>query len=238
MGNLPNPAYRWLLNGNLVGINSTYTTTTLNTSDTIVLNVIAVNVCGPDTAYDTLSVNVNPIIIPEASISTADDTICAGSFVTFNSMILNGGASPSYQWNINGNPVSGATNSTFTTGSLLAGDSVSLEVTSSEICADPQSVVAFANIYIDNCLGIYDPSGTTFSLHPNPATNELTILFSSPPHDQKDISIVDMMGQELFSAKLSDQDHLKIDVSGFARAVYFVKISEKNGEHLQRLVLN
>jgi hypothetical protein len=78
--------------------------------------------------------NVTPSITPLASITSTATTICAGVSVTFNSTTSGGGVTPSYQWNINGTPISGETNASFTSTTLNDGDVVTLTYTTSEVC--------------------------------------------------------------------------------------------------------
>jgi hypothetical protein len=77
-------------------------------------------------------ITVNPTIPVSVSIASndADNTICAGQSVTFTATPTNGGASPTYQWRVNGLNVSGATSSTFTTSTLTNGSVVQVVLTS------------------------------------------------------------------------------------------------------------
>lgn len=89
---------------------------------------IAVNVAsGPATA--TASVSIAP---------STPTTICSGTSVTFTATPVNGGASPTYQWQVNG--INAGTNSiTFTTSTLNNNDQVKVIMTSSLACVTPVS---------------------------------------------------------------------------------------------------
>ena len=54
-------------------------------------------------------------------ISNGNNTICAGATVTFFSQVNNCN-SPTYQWYLNNNPITGATNFTYTNSTLVNGD--------------------------------------------------------------------------------------------------------------------
>jgi hypothetical protein len=64
--------------------------------------------------------------------STASSAICPGTLVTFSvNSSANMGASPTYQWKLNGTPISGATNASLVTTTLANNDQVTLTMTSS-----------------------------------------------------------------------------------------------------------
>ncbi|WP_262733012.1 HYR domain-containing protein [Gaetbulibacter sp. NE] len=69
------------------------------------------------------------------SISANNNPVCAGEAVTFTATPVNGGATPSYEWFVNGGSV-GNNSNTFTTSTLTNNDQVSVEMTSSvSVCA-------------------------------------------------------------------------------------------------------
>jgi hypothetical protein len=87
------------------------------------------------------TVVIIPLITPVVSVSsTPDDTVCAGTSVTFNATHVNGGTTPGYSWTVNGTPVTstGASH----TYIPVNGDVISVTMTSSEACPSPASVSA------------------------------------------------------------------------------------------------
>lgn len=76
------------------------------------------------------AVSSSPMASLIITSNDADNTICAGTNVTFTAVPTNGGSTPVYQWMINGTPT-GTGGSTFSTTGLANGDEVSCTMTSS-----------------------------------------------------------------------------------------------------------
>ena len=72
-----------------------------------------------------------PVASVTIALTTGTNPSCAGSSVTFTATPTNGGATPTYQWQVNGVNVGGATASTFTTSTLTTGQTVTCIMTSS-----------------------------------------------------------------------------------------------------------
>ena len=143
-GSQPITSYQWQQNGsNITGqTGSTYTTTVTSLAQLQGIGVYATTSGGSCIANTTatgtatnIPFTVNSVVTPSVSIaSSAGISICSGSTPTFTATPVNGGFSPLYQWQINGVPVSGATGSTFTPGSLTNGQQVSCVLTSDAAC--------------------------------------------------------------------------------------------------------
>jgi large repetitive protein len=132
------PTYQWTLNSVNVGSNSpTYSNNSLTSTDIISCLMTSNAVCASPTTVTSgnLSLTVNPNVTPSVSIASndADNTICNGTNVTFTATPTNGGASPSYQWKLNGANV-GSNSSTYANASLSDGDEVSCVLTSNATC--------------------------------------------------------------------------------------------------------
>lgn len=103
------PGYQWLVNGVVVGNNQiSFTTSSLINND-IVSCLLTSN--APCISLNTISSNqlritVNPL--PVGSITPAAPTVCVGDVVM---LTANGGTS--YQWQLNGNNISGASSSAY-----------------------------------------------------------------------------------------------------------------------------
>ncbi|AEA42985.1 LamG-like jellyroll fold domain-containing protein [Fluviicola taffensis] len=107
----------------------------------------------------TFSITVNPTTSVSITSSDADNTICPGSTVIFTATGVNGGVTPTYTWNLNGNPIAGSSGSTFMTSSLSNNDVISCTYVSNAT----------------NCAGtVTSNSITTTVLTPSPAGISVT----------------------------------------------------------------
>ncbi len=140
------PGYQWQINGANVGgaTASTFTSTTLANGDIVTVVMTSTASCpSPATATSTgITMTVNPAVTPSVSITSTGSTICAGDPVTFTATPTNGGAAPTYQWQVNGVNVGGATASTFTSTTLVNGDNVTVIMTSNAACASPATATS------------------------------------------------------------------------------------------------
>ncbi|MGN6645681.1 MAG: immunoglobulin domain-containing protein [Cytophaga sp.] len=145
------PTYKWKLGSSYIAgeTNSTYTTTTANNGDVYSVEMSSTASCAsPGTVTSAgITITVNPTVVPFASITVSNTTICAGSSITFTAAPVNGGT-PTYKWKLGSSYITGATGSTYTTTTAADGDAYSVEMVSNAACASPTTVTSNA-IVID-----------------------------------------------------------------------------------------
>lgn len=135
-----NPDYQWYRNNIFTGTNSgTYTSNSLTNNDVIYVvmashaNCLAVPV---DTS-NSITMTIKPSVTPSVSISVSpNDTICAGTSVTFTANPANGG---NYEW-FNGSTSLGNNNPVYTSSTLANGSAIYVKLTSNLDCASPNPV--------------------------------------------------------------------------------------------------
>lgn len=99
------PSYQWYVNGSPVGTDqNTYTYIPSNNDQVTVMMTSDMMGCltgNPATSAATVMAVYPPL---DASVTAAPDqnNVCAGTSVTFTATPVNGGATPSYQWYLNG----------------------------------------------------------------------------------------------------------------------------------------
>jgi len=86
----------------------------------------------------TAAVTITPLVTPAVTISTAfGDTVCSGLPITFTALPVNGGATPTYEWKVNGTIV-GTPAATYVY-TPANNDHVSVTMSSVATCASPVS---------------------------------------------------------------------------------------------------
>ena len=119
--------YAWSpssLTGSLVSVSPTVTT----------IYTVTGTSAGGCVKTQTVNLTVNPNLPLSTSISSSSTTICSGTSVNFLSTEINSGTSPTYQWQLNGSNIAGATFPTFSSNTLNDYDVISLIMTANEFC--------------------------------------------------------------------------------------------------------
>ena len=140
------PVYQWKINGVNAGPNSpVFNVSTLANGDIITCVLTSNETClaSNNPTSNSITMTVNPLLTPTISIAIPNATVCAGAFATFTATITNGGATPAYQWKVNGF-TAGANSPTFSSASLLTNDIVTCVLTTSVTCYT--SLNALSNI--------------------------------------------------------------------------------------------
>lgn len=196
------PVYQWQVNGANAGSNSpNFSSTTLNNGDTVAVILTSNVACpAPATASDTIFVVITPTVVPAVSIAaTPTNPVCATTVINFTATPTNGGATPVYQWQVNGVNV-GVNSPNFTSSPWANNDVVTVTMTSNAVCAIPGTATASYTVAVVTptvnaigsptvCPGIADTliatatAGSTFSWTPSAglnATNNDTAIATLP----------------------------------------------------------
>jgi gliding motility-associated-like protein len=128
----------------------------------------------------SLGVTVNAASAPAILVTALDNPACSGAIVNFNAVPTNGGASPGYQWKKNGTDITGETNSTLSTSTLVNGDIISCVLTSSLTCAIPVSDEGTVNMIINPLL----TPAVSIVANNNPTCPGGTVEFTATPANE------------------------------------------------------
>lgn len=130
-----NPTYEWMRNGQLVGTNSTYQSSTLANGDSVFVRINSSAYCTyfSQAESNVIYITVSQLVTPSVNISASETTICPGQQVTFTATPINGGETPVYEWTLNNNAV-GSNSNIFQTSALQNGDVVRVTMSPSLNC--------------------------------------------------------------------------------------------------------
>lgn len=172
-------SYNWSLPAGATitsGLNTNNVTILFGTSGGTI-SVTPVSNCGSGAA-SSLPVAINPSSPASVSISTTTPSICSGASVTFTATPTNGGASPVYQWKVDGTNV-GTNSPTFTTSTLTDNDVVTVVMTSNAPCASGSP--ATSNQIVMNVGNSTSPTVTITSVGPLSICAGSTITLAAHP---------------------------------------------------------
>ena len=133
------PTYSWTVNGSPMSAASSYSYVPAM-GDVVALSIISNLACAvPATAFGSVTMTVDPIVTPALTLATAyTDTGCAGAFTTVYTHPVSAGSGATFQWYVNGSPVSGTSNYTYL---ATNGDVVTAVMTSTAGCLSGSTAV-------------------------------------------------------------------------------------------------
>ncbi|PQJ13079.1 hypothetical protein CJD36_004870 [Flavipsychrobacter stenotrophus] len=201
----PTPTFIWTIFGTPVDTASTYTYAPAN-FDNVACIMISSAPC-PVPPSDTsagISMLVRPVVTPTITIVssvTGDIISYLGQIVTFFSTVTYGGSAPTYQWYLNGVPVTGATSSTYAT-EIYSDDTVYCVMTSDVECATSPFDTSDIRIIRLGVLSVNDAIAiNNLTMYPNPNKGSFIVTGKTNSSTNSDITyqVIDMMGRIVYS---------------------------------------
>jgi hypothetical protein len=198
-----NPTFNFYVNGvQMQSSNSpNYVTSILKDGDTITCEVISTASCvSPKSAWSQNLISViNPTTNPTISISAnPSNIVTAGTSITFNASITNGGATPNYSWAKNRIHVGWNANF-YTEANPQNGDTITCTIASSTCAPHPTQISNSIALTVMPALGIkaIHPNKLSIQLNPNPVSTSLNITLGKPMNGQ--LRIINCLGQICYS---------------------------------------
>jgi len=140
------PTFQWFVNNVAVASGSTFTSSTVVTGDQVRVEVTpTAGLCSTTSLVSaTVTVTRTPAVAPTVTIAAQPSVpVCPGERITFSVASVTGASPlPSYQWQVDGTNVAGATNATFTSTTLRDGQTVTLVLTTTNNCGQPATAVS------------------------------------------------------------------------------------------------
>jgi predicted outer membrane repeat protein len=134
------PSFQWNIDGNTNYISTDSLGFNIpDTATRIYVVMTSSNGCAvPNTASSQLVVHTTPPAPAVVSIAASQTAVCAKENVSFTATPTNGGATPFYQWLVNGRDA-GTNSNTYSSANFGNGDVISVILTSSSACASPST---------------------------------------------------------------------------------------------------
>lgn len=142
------PTYKWFINGVAVpgATSATFTTSAPVNNDNVFVRIYYATSCSTDSAQSaTITVLRSGAVPPTVTIGVIAGSIpnCIDDSLTFAvTSAGNPGNNPTFQWQINGISVSGATNDTFSATNIPNNATVTVIMTSNSSCAVPTTATS------------------------------------------------------------------------------------------------
>jgi uncharacterized protein (TIGR02145 family) len=174
-----NPIYLWKVNGIISGTNlPTFNYTPLN-NDAVTCQLTSSNVIctyNNPASSNSITMTVSPVLPVSITTTASQNPFCSGSSVTFTAVPVNGGATPIYQWKVNG--VNAGTNSNIFTYNPANGDQVTCLLISSEPCTSNNPASSISIIMIQNNSL---PASVSIASSNNPFCPGTSVTFTATP---------------------------------------------------------
>ena len=204
------------------------------TPDTLQIQFFSTNPQKP-VNHDTLHVDgvgfgyvATPATISATITAMSATTICTGDSVM---LMANTGTNYTYQWNMGGTAITGATGANF--WAKLTG--------SYTVTIDSGSATATSNAIVvtdSTChgVGINTISATELSVYPNPATSLLNIN-SNEDLTGFNVQMFDIVGRLVISQELAGRSNT-INVAKLANGTYIYRVTDKENGVVAQSKLN
>ena len=199
-------------------------TTSLNNNRyRLVMEVTACSSVANTTAA-TLSVAPNPSVTIAAAPFTS---IHPGIRTVLTATVSSGSGGNTFQWFLNGNPIAGATSSTYTADVDGIGE-YSVIVTDANACGSAES----------NHVRIDEAQNTTLFIYPNPNNGIFQVRFYDKEvgvSNPRSINIYDSKGARVYrnAYTVAGYGRMDVDLSSFGKGVYFIDLVDAAGNRLQ-----
>ncbi len=238
----PSPTYWWTVNGSVVGSGNTYTYTPAN-GDLVQVGMISNSPCRTsDTALSGIEnmVLMNPTI-PVVTI-LGGGIIPAGSSDTLTANVTGGIAPITYQWYINGVPVTGATGPNFVIDETNYGDSIGCLIVNGGFCHEQSFGWTYLQVH---AVGVASVNGANADLAviPNPTNGAFWIKGSlGTTHDQDvTVELTDVLGQVVYRGSMVAKNgklNNRVEVSNtLANGMYMLNVRTESMNKVFHLVV-
>ncbi len=238
------PVFEWKKNGVVVGSSAAYSTIPAN-GDEITCIMTSSNRCvSHRTVSSSFNMIVNDPVTPIVNILASPGlNISAGLPLTLTADITNAVTLPSYQWSVNGVPVTGATMPQFTSDNFANLDIVTCTVTSGGGCAGSAGTgtvtIRVVGVGVNNIASI----GNDIQLIPNPNKGTFNVrgTLSTNTNEEVSMEVTNMLGQSILVRKVDVRNgeiNESVQLSGdIANGMYILTLRSESGSKVFHIVV-
>lgn len=210
-------------NGNI----ATFTAANAGTTPVVATVTVTPTSNGCVGTPSTFTITVNPA--PEVTFSTLPAMMCV-----YNNNITLGGATPA-GGTYSGTGVTGTTFNAATAG-------VGTHTVTYTVTVAGCSGTATDQIEVSACAGIEDLiAAGVLNIFPNPASEQVTFTFNDAQADNVALTIISQEGKTVYQTNFQTMGSgytKTVDVSKFAKGIYYVRINSNGNTTTAKLVLN
>jgi len=221
-------AYNWTAIDGLSGTNMANPTAIVYETTTY-----EVFVQTPDGCEDVAYVTVETMPAPNPSISVFDTNICVGESVQLIAIEASGAT---FSWEPANELVNPSSNAPIASPSETT--TYTLTATSYEGCSSTTTIT----IAVEDCtsIGIEDASeNVMLTVYPNPATDELSVQLPSTSHANKNLRIINTVGQTVYEQSYASYtQQAQLDISRFNKGLYYVHVQVGTENYQQKLIVH
>lgn len=172
------PAFQWSINGFELGPNSPTFSYVPANGDIVGCKLTSADQCATNNpaSSNLITMSVSPVMPVNVTISASSNPVCTGMGVILTAQPFNGGATPEFQWMLNGLNI-GTNNSSFSY-TPTSGDVILCRMTSSATCVSAPTVFSNAvTMTVSNNLQV----GVSISSNATQVCQGMTPLFTATP---------------------------------------------------------
>lgn len=152
--------------------------------------------------------------------------------ITSASTLLTSTVGSTYQWYYNGSLIPGATAQTYT--ATISGNYY-VEVTYFNTCPYPSNTINLSITGIENVESI-----SNVAVFPNPAAQELNVVFRVGTNEKVKLKVLDLLGQTIdervISAMANQKQSESFQIGTLQQGLYFIEISSGDFKYLEKIV--
>jgi hypothetical protein len=240
------PVYSWQKNGEIVSTDDHYSVVP-NDSDIIFLAMTSDFRCRLANTVFSNNVLMDIIMptLPGVEISANPGLkFVGGSTVIFTAVTSNTSALSTYKWKVNGNVITGATSSTYTTSSLKDLDIVTSEVTNhTATCSGTLAASRSVTVHDVTATGVNTLAAVAdLTVIPNPNNGAFTVKGNliSATDEEVSLEVTNMLGQVVYSSKniaVNGNINEQIRLTNLANGMYLLNVRSASANSVFHFVI-